>query len=358
MAVTLKMIAERAKVSQMTVSRILNGKAEGQVSPEMVTRVRGIINELKYEINNTGKKAARFLTDSPAENTGVPIVTLLVPFQEYLDVSRPEIFQEESVMNGALKAALKIGVRIETLPISETISGVVPDWKRFAHIDERSRVLAFTTWYLPILTEFTRRGARIALISSEIFWRHAYERYTRDWALFTVKNVDGAIQLTDYLLSRGHSQIVLGTPFEGEPEEPISAGYSQALAAHGLSPHPVLKLARRDWNVSKKIILDAYRREEFDSIILALNPFDVDLDCRISIQKNLGLPEKVFVSFTSVIPGTSHFIPRPPGVSFPLEQMAFDAVSALLDEKFLPGELFYKGTLVTPESEDISLKRQ
>ena len=48
MSITLKDIAQQAGVSQMTVSRILNGKTQGQVSEEVISRVRSIASELKY----------------------------------------------------------------------------------------------------------------------------------------------------------------------------------------------------------------------------------------------------------------------------------------------------------------------
>lgn len=52
--VTLKDIAERAGVSMMTVSRVMNGK-EGKVSEKTAERIRTLADEMGYIPNSSAR---------------------------------------------------------------------------------------------------------------------------------------------------------------------------------------------------------------------------------------------------------------------------------------------------------------
>ena len=84
MSITLKDIAQQAGVSQMTVSRILNGKTQGQVSEEVISRVRSIASELKYRSNRTDRKL-NCLLNRDAQDAELPKVTVLTPAPDFLE---------------------------------------------------------------------------------------------------------------------------------------------------------------------------------------------------------------------------------------------------------------------------------
>lgn len=85
MSITLKDIAQQAGVSQMTVSRILNGKTQGQVSEEVISRVRSIASELKYRSNRTDRKL-NCLLNRDAQDAELPKVTVLTPAPDFLEM--------------------------------------------------------------------------------------------------------------------------------------------------------------------------------------------------------------------------------------------------------------------------------
>ena len=57
--VTAAMVAAKAGVSTATVSLVANGKTQGRVSEENISRVRTAIAELGYVVDSIGSSFAR-----------------------------------------------------------------------------------------------------------------------------------------------------------------------------------------------------------------------------------------------------------------------------------------------------------
>jgi DNA-binding LacI/PurR family transcriptional regulator len=345
MKVTLKMIAEKAKVSQMTVSRILNRKDAGQVSPEVAARVRAIAAKMNYRPNN----AARALRTGAGFVPGAkPVITFLLPCPEYLQTQDEDVEQIMRFFNDIIQAASKLGVRVETLPVSRKNNPLAPEWEWLNSLDSNSRVVAFTTWFMPVLVILAQQGCRIAHVSGEVFWRNIYERYTRDWGLFTVMTFDGTCQAVRHLLDSGSTQIALASEYMGEPNDPLAMGYEQELESFGNSYRHFIRL-QMDTNESETVYLEqlqaAYKDSPFDALILSL-PSTIQLKYSKSLNHALKLPEEIKIVCTVDREVFAHLEPPVTAFEYPLKKIAGDVVKFLLDDNPIPGEQFYKGNLI------------
>ncbi|MEV5052686.1 LacI family DNA-binding transcriptional regulator [Arthrobacter sp. LAR12-1-1.1] len=88
--VTAAMVAERAGVSTATVSLVANGKTQGRVSEDNISRVREAIAELGYVVDSIGSSLAKGISS---------IVILVAP-----DISNPFFAKVIAGVRGALGA--------------------------------------------------------------------------------------------------------------------------------------------------------------------------------------------------------------------------------------------------------------
>jgi LacI family transcriptional regulator len=210
---TVKDVAREARVSTMTVSRVVNG--ENGVSPELRSRVEAAIAAVGYSQN----KAARSLA------LGEPRIGLLYsnPSFAYLNEFLVGSLHEATLQNvqlivqncnderTELEALIRlIGMQVEgvvlTPPICESIE---------------------------ILEEIRKRNLPIVAVASN---------GAPDWALsVSVDDNKAAYAMTKHLISLGHSRIAFIT---GDPRHSASAarlqGYRSALTDAGLDERPEL----------------------------------------------------------------------------------------------------------------------
>ena len=349
MAVTLKQIAEEAHVSQMTVSRILNRKDAGQVSPEVAARVRSVAAQLNYQ-PNTAARVLRGSSENVIEEQR--ILSFLLPYQNYFETENKEQIEHTMYLfSCVLQIAAEMNVRVETVPVSRCNSPVIPEWTWLKHLDGNSKILAFGTWYMPLLIILGQRGCRIAHMSGEVFWRDVYARYTRDWVLFTLMTVDGAQKMTDSLLQQGCREIAALTPSLTEPNEPLIMGYEQALTTANIAYRNMIltDAAEKGLAALSAQIAAAYHEKPFDGALLDL-PDGLKFDYTQSLNANLGIPESVRVISKYDNNHCAQFNPPVPAVRYPYKTIIRDAIGQLFEKIFHPGEKFYSGEIVKHES--------
>ncbi|MBP3394219.1 MAG: LacI family DNA-binding transcriptional regulator, partial [Lentisphaeria bacterium] len=157
MSITLKDIAQQAGVSQMTVSRILNGKTQGQVSEEVIPRVRSIASELKYRSNRTDRKL-NCLLNRDAQDAELPKVTVLTPAPDFLEMPGRSARILNEVLPGIFQAAAEAGGMVEILPVSKANDPNKIEWPWLKTFGSGSRILALSPWFMVPLAELSRRG--------------------------------------------------------------------------------------------------------------------------------------------------------------------------------------------------------
>ena len=198
MSITLKDIAMKAGVSQMTVSRILNGKARGQVSPEVAARVQEIAGELKYRSNRIDRKLDSFLAGD-ASAAELPRITVLTLYPDFLERGGGAAGRLNAILPSVFQTAAEAGGMVEILPVTKENDPNRIEWPWLNRFGTGSRILALSPWFLVPLAELSRRGARIALIQGEEFWRNMTLRYAAEWAILTYRNRQGYEMLAEEL---------------------------------------------------------------------------------------------------------------------------------------------------------------
>lgn len=338
--VRLKDIAEKAGVSQMTVSRIINGKASGCVSAEVLKRVKNAIERLGYQ-KRTGSRHFKQRNDVPVQKK----IFFLIPFPEFLekDLPEPQTRVMTQSLEGALQAAMKFGATVETLPFSRSNSAIDISWELLAHLGAGDNVLSVSEWDMIPVMELLRRGCRIAHVARDFFWRTLYAPQLKNCACFTLNVRNGFVKLTNFLLEHDARKvaIIVHSKYMHEPDYPRTGGYEQALSLAGNSYRHFIPLDEevKDWPGK---IAEAYRKSPFDGLIFSQFSEYGNFDPKKTFQKNMGLPDTVQIVLTGRSDTPSFWRMQFPALVAPQKQMAYDAVKLLLSNDFSNGERFYE----------------
>ena len=215
---TLKDIAEKAGVSMMTVSNVINGK-HNRVSAKTIEKVNQIIKEFDYVPN----LSARSLTNKTSNIIGI-VISVNKPEEAELYMENPYV----STMIGAIENELRKNgyyTMVRSVTHQEDLELLLRNWNIdgiiFLYPDKNER-------YSNFLSE--------APCPIAIFDNH--------------KNYDGVINIcsddskglflsTKYVINRGHSHIAFVADHEGNPllTERLN-GYKRALEESGIPFRP------------------------------------------------------------------------------------------------------------------------
>ncbi len=344
MGITLKDIAERAGVSQMTVSRVLSEKATGQVSKQLQDRILEIARDFNYSPRGTSQKLAKIL-DKPSKSGRRPPIVMLIPCPGFLDNPLQWNLHNQIVFGGIMEAVTAAEGSIEVIPVSASNEPMTIRWPWLEGIGAGARVIATGPWFIIPLLELSERHCRIAMIQNDGFWRSRFAQMTKSWALFTYQNRQGTELQTKQLIDAGHRRIALLMPENavGEPENALSHGYEAALQEAGISYRQVIAAPS---GKERESVAKAYAEKRFDALIAHIRGDSSsagEWNYPQSFQLNCGIPESVDVVLAYEWCNSRLFDPDLPAMSYPLREMAVDAVNALLADEFQPGERLYPG---------------
>ncbi len=219
---TIKDIALAAKVSPMTVSNVINGRA-AKASTETIERINTAIAQLGY----TPNLSARALVSNASRMVGV-----LIPFTEN---------QNALLLDNPFYAEIVSG--IETALRGEgyymMLSGV---GDRGARLDVLSSwnmdaLIVLGVYKEALYEQLKSRDLPTLLIDSYIDDDHFYR--------LGIDDEQAAFDATSYLIAQGHRDIAVVTGVirtDGVVERRV-AGYRRALRAAGLAADPALVLS-------------------------------------------------------------------------------------------------------------------
>jgi len=211
---TIKHVAERAKVSLKTVSRVINN--EPSVMQGTRARVLRAIAELDYE------------PDPSARNlrSGTPFVIGLV-------YDNPNPYHIIGVQNGVLAACRETGFGLQIQPCDSTSPLLAEALTEFV---QRSRlaglVLTAPMSERPeLVAALTARGIELVRIIA------ATEDPGEGVPCVFVDDRDAAYAITEHLIQLGHQRVglLMGGPAHRSSSE-RHAGYEQALKDYGITP--------------------------------------------------------------------------------------------------------------------------
>lgn len=219
--VTIRAVAERAGVSAMTVSNVIN--RAGRASPATVAAVHAAVAELGYVPNVLARRLAR----ARATTVGLLYSGARAPFLD-------------AILVGALRATNARGLQ---LLLHEEAPGTPEAAEAAARALVRggADALLLVPPFAELLSEspvLDELGVPIAAIATG--------HILPGIATVRIDNRAAMAELTAVLIARGYRRIAL---IAGNPRHSDSAarieGYHDALAAHGITPDPTLVIPGR-----------------------------------------------------------------------------------------------------------------
>jgi len=209
---TIKDVAERAKVSLKTVSRVINN--EPSVMQATRSRVLAAIAELDYEPDATARNL----------RSGTPFVIGLV-------YDNPNPYHIIAVQNGVLAACRETGFGLQIHPCDSTSPLLAEE---LAELVQRSRlaglVLTAPMSERPdLVAALVARGIRVVRII-------AATEDPGDGPCVYIDDRDAAYEITEHLIQLGHQRIgfLWGGPQHRSSAERY-AGYEAALNDYGIT---------------------------------------------------------------------------------------------------------------------------
>ena len=228
-----KMLSEQIKSGRLTCGDKLPQESEMAlqygVSQGTIRKAMQMLRE-DGMVERTRKKGT-FITE---QKTPAPI-TILLPCPNYLSVRCISTDTLLDILDGAMSAAARHGVRVETVPAStDNTEPETIDWQNLDFISSESRVIIYGLWYRKLFPFLRERRCRVALCHSmarpEILT--AIQGY--GWNLFALNNYSGGFRAVEYMIARGCRRIAMSCLNLDEPGHPLVQGYQDALRKHGL----------------------------------------------------------------------------------------------------------------------------
>ncbi|MFB2596848.1 LacI family DNA-binding transcriptional regulator [Herbiconiux sp. P17] len=297
-------VAEHAGVSTATVSLVVNGKADGRVSPDLQDRVKRAVNELGYVVNRsasslvTGRRSCVALVAKDLTN---PVMSLIASgvsevlgedTQLLLAVTGPE----EQASDLSRVAAFGVDGILLHAPTTEQLAQV-PDHTPTVLLD-----------YLP---RAKRQYARVA-----------YDTST------------GSLDLAHHLVEHGHQRMVYL-----DSVRPLATfdRRRQALITEftRLAPHASVDWARSGWSVEavRTLVLEAWSTWHADGTTVIVAATDVQAYGALAALEELGVgvPDEVSVASFDNLPFSSLMTPSLTAVDLPAATLGRVGAKALLE---------------------------
>ena len=334
MKITLKVIADETGVSQMTVSRILRGKADGQVSNPVRRKVTQALEKYSYDFQKPARISAR------RRDLREKKITFIIPRPDYLE--SPPTDNNIILFRKLEQYAAANGIRLPVISASRDNDPTIPDWAELEKLQEGDPVIFQTTYLLTAAIALQRKGCRVGMIVRDLFWRNFYAPQLKNMAVFVIKTGEGAAEAVRALLDSGCGRIACSV-YERhmlEPNHPVLSGYDYALRLRGSRYRHVIPIPNRNENYPLgELFREAYRRNPFDGLYLRTNARAFDNDFG-DIHDYLGLPKKVRIIASEL---KENF--RNGGffavLRFPYDEIIREAARTLLSETFVCSEQFF-----------------
>ncbi len=212
MNITIADIAKRAKVSRMTVSRVLNDS--GPVAPSTAEKIKSIMTELNYHPN----LIARSLSSKRTMTIGV-----VIPKTEKLFLDN----YIAQILSGVTDIAQKNNYRIMLIPVnhSNEIEGNYLTYARSKLFDGLILLKAKTND--PRLSELAKSGFPYIMVN--------YRKFGDNYNFVDSENIKGAELAVEHLYKKGHRKIafIAGSMDEVNARDRLK-GYKNILKKYGL----------------------------------------------------------------------------------------------------------------------------
>lgn len=318
---TIYDVAEEAKVSIATVSKVINNR--GNISHSTRMRVKEAIQLLNYKPNTV----ASALTKKQTNSLGLIIPDLSNPF--FSEISR---YIEDK--------AFEMGL---TLFICNTDYNERKE-SRYIEILQSKQVdgyiIASGFQNIHLVEEFYRHNIPVTLL--------AQDNLTESFNVVSVDDYRGGYLAINHLISLGHKNIAVIAEKVHSSNLRLHA-YRDLLAMHGI-PIREENIIRTTASIEngEKVMSEFLKREERPTAVLAMN--DILAVGAMKAARNLGVDvpnELSIVGFDNMILSTTT-VPELTTISQPIKEMANKIVEVLIRQIEKP-DLAKERTLFTPE---------
>jgi LacI family transcriptional regulator len=214
MPVSLKDVAEIAGVSMATVSRVINGKAEGQISLVMRDKIRRIADDMGYEPN----RLARSLQSSKSKIIGVLIGRISNPyFAKILEITEEYAVGAgyQVISSSMLSPAPGLQDRFRGWPIDGVLMWATQDMVADTYFGGRA-------YNLPVVYMGHKRSDQADSVVLNLY--------------------GGTCQLMDHLIAKGYRKIAIAAPhmdMDSIFDEERPRAYRDACLSAGLDIRPI-----------------------------------------------------------------------------------------------------------------------
>lgn len=317
MAVTIKDIAELAKVSKGTVSRVLNN-APG-VGPETRNRILKLIQELDYQPN----ASARGLASRRTDNIGV-----IIPHTGGYSMSSsywPALLT--SITEKA--AAKRMNILLSTTRSEDDVDSAYQTILKGNRID--GLIIGADQFGEKQLAELLLKDIPFVMVGKSSYISHFY---------VDVDNVGGAYRMTRHLLELGHRKIaLLAGPRHFPSVQSRVRGFQQAMNEAGLEANRIYYGSYTNEAIEKEIFQKIIKESPPTAIFASAGDL---VPCVLKASREIGLNiprDLALVSFDDH-PFYEYFSPTITVVKQPIHELGKAAVDLLfkLLEKEEPAE--------------------
>jgi LacI family transcriptional regulator len=305
-AVTIHEVAERAGVSPMTVSRVVNGNANVR------SATRELVMRTVRELNYTPNAAARSL--AAAQGTRIALI-YTNPSSAYLS----------ELLVGALDGASKAATQL-----------VLDTWDHMTRATERTaaRKIAQSVAgvILPpplceskaVCSELVAAGIPVVGIASG--------RFQPDISGVRIDDFRAAQEMTEHLLSYGHQRIAF---IKGHPNQTASGlrhdGFQAAMAAAGIAIDPTLVQQgfftyRSGLEAAEKLL----NRKKAPTAIFASNDDMAAAAVSVAHRRGMDVPRDISIVGFDDTPTATTVWPELTTVRQPIAAMAASSIELLL----------------------------
>lgn len=311
MAITIKDIAERAEVSQATVSRVLNNSEF--VKDEKKERVLNAIKELNYVPNSL----ARSLSTNKSNTIGVVVPDVHNPFFGEVIKGIATVADEEDINIILCDTDENMDKEFKALEMlkKQRVQGII--------ITPTSDKNEFNSEYLETLENM---GMPIVLIDRDV-------KYSNFDGVF-LDNINGAFEATNALIKEGHKKIaVIAGPQTSKPGRDRLRGYKKAMLMNKLDvDEKYIFYGDFKQESSYKITKEIINMEDKPTAIFVCNNM-MNLGCMKALfEENIKIPEDMaLIGFDEIeILNVLNF--KISAVSRPTSEMGRVAMNMFLDK--------------------------
>ncbi|MCC7301030.1 MAG: LacI family DNA-binding transcriptional regulator [Bacteroidia bacterium] len=316
--VSLKDVAEVLGVSKTLVSLVLNNKGDQQgISPETQRRVREMVVQMNYHPN----LVARGLRTGKSNILGMVVA----------DISN--VFYSKIVRAVEDKAALH-GYHLMVCSSDEDPEREAELIRLLKDRQQVNGIIVATTQQKPeIFSRFKKEQFPFVLIDRYL------PRFECTQVL--VDNVEGALSMTEHLITTGYSRIALLTisPSHLSSIRDRVTGYKEALKKHGIrfDPRLVREIPFDDIrNSMKKELKDLLSRSVKADAVFLLNN-NLALSCLETIRElDLKIPQDIALASFDDVEAFQLCYPPVTAVAQPLSEIGEKAVGLLIEQIMRP----------------------